>query len=104
MSPLAFTQRTNQLLSYNRFFANAGSFIESFPESLDNFDVDEIVRFSAEVSGIPVNQIRPRDEVAQGRQAQQQQQQQEALLGQIQAGADTAATLQKAGIPVVPTE
>ena len=104
VSPLAFTQKTNQLLSYNRFFANAGTFIQFEPNAMQNFDIDKIVRSAAEVSGIPLDQIRPEQDVQQERQAQAQQAAQQEQLAQIQAGAETAATLQKSGIPIVPEE
>lgn len=102
ISPLAFTQRTNQLLSYNRFFANAGTFIEFDQTAMDNFYIDKIVREAAEISGIPIDQIKSSEQVTAERQARAEQEQQMQQIAEIQAGAETAATLQKSGIPVVP--
>lgn len=102
IGPLAFTQQTNQLLSYNRFFANLGTFVELKPDVMDNFRIDDIVREGAEKSGIPLKQIKDMDEVIAQRQAQAQAEQQEQLKADLQAGAETAATLQKSGIPVIP--
>lgn len=100
VSPLAFTQRSGQLLAYNRFFANAGSFVELDPSTLDNFDRDFIVRDAAELSGIPASAMRPVEVVAGERQARAEAQQQQELMGTIAGGADVAAKLSKAGIPL----
>ena len=100
--PLAFTQQTNQLLAYNRFFANLGTFVELKPDAMDNFLIDDIVRTGAEKSGIPLTQIKPKEEVAAQREAQAQAEAQERQQQDIQATADTAATLTKAGIPLTP--
>jgi hypothetical protein len=100
VSPLAFTQRSGQLLAYNRFFANAGTFVELNPSTLENFDTDFIVRDAAELSGIPAKAMIPAGEVEAGRQAQAQAQQQQELMGTIAGGAEVAANLSKAGIPL----
>ncbi len=104
IGPLAFTQQTNQLLSYNRFFANVGTFVEIKRDVMDNFDIDAIVRDGAEKSGIPLKQIKKIDEVRAFRKAKAEAQAAENLKADIETGANTAATLQKAGIPVIPTE
>ena len=100
ISPLAFTQRTNQLLSYNRLFANVGGLIQSKPEMLDVFDGDQVMRDSAQLAGIPLSQLRSKEDVQAERDARAEQAQQEQMMAQIQAGADTAATLQKSGISI----
>lgn len=101
ISPLAFTQRTQQLTAYNRLFANIGTFIEFNPQAMDNFDVDTIVREAAGIAGIPIDQLTPRDAVAQMREGRAQEQQRQQQMAEIQAGAETAATLQKSGIPII---
>jgi len=100
VSPLAFSQRTNQLLSYNRFFSNVGPFIEFNPEAMDNFDIDKIIRDAAEISGIPINQIRASAEVEVERQQRAQAQAEQQQLEQLMEGADVAANLQKSGIDI----
>lgn len=102
IGPLAFTQQSNQLLSYNRFFANLGTFVEIKPDVMDNFDMDKIIRHGAELSGIPLKQIKREEEVANQRQAQAMAEAEERQRANLQSGAETAATLQKSGIPVIP--
>lgn len=104
ISPLAFTQKSSQLLSYNRFFANVGTFLQADPSGVENFNIDKIVREGAELAGIPVSQMKSVEQVAQERQAAAQAQQQQQQLEQLTAGAETAALLQKSGIPIVPEE
>jgi hypothetical protein len=104
IGPLAFNQQSNRLLSYNRFFANVGTFVEFKPETMANFDIDRIVREGAEISGIPLKQLKTEEEVAAQRAAEAQAEAQEQQQANVIAGAETAATLQKSGIPVVPTE
>jgi len=102
VSPMAFTQKTNQLQAYNRWLASVGTFVELDPGLVRNLDLDEIARKTAEIAGIPVAQIKPKDQVAAEDAAAQQQAQQQQQFAMLQAGAETAATLQKSGIPVVP--
>jgi hypothetical protein len=104
VSPLAFTQRSNKLQSYNRWFASIGTFIELDPGLVRNLDLDHIARDTAEMAGIPIDQIKPSDQVAAEDAAAQQQIQQQQQFAELQAGAETAATLQKSGIPVVPEQ
>jgi len=102
LSPLVFTQKSTQLLAYNRFFASVGTFVEADPATLQNFNSDKIIRDAAELSGIPMSQMKNTDQVASERQAQAEAQQQQQQMEQVQAGAETAALLQKSGIPIVP--
>lgn len=102
IGPLAFTQQTNQLLAYNRFFANIGTFVEIKPNVMDNFDIDKIVRNGAEKSGIPLNELKKEEEVAAQRAAEAIAAVEEQQKADLAAGAETAATLQKSGIPVIP--
>jgi hypothetical protein len=104
ISPLSFTQRSTQLLAVNRFFANSGGLLEFDPGAIQELDIRGLIREGAELSGIDIKYIRPKEEVAAEQQAQAQEQQQQEQMAQIQSGAETVATLQKAGIPVVPEE
>ena len=74
--------------------------MELNPATLQNFDMDFIVRDAAELSGIPARALRTSEDVASERQAQAEQQQQEELMGTIAGGAQVAADLSKAGIPL----
>lgn len=102
ISPLAFTQKSNKLQSLNRFFAATGGLLQVNPELIQVLKADDIVRDAAENSGIPVSYIKTEEELNQERQAQAEVVQQQQLFEQVTAGAETAATLQKAGISVVP--
>ena len=100
--PISHMQQSNQLLSYNRFFGNLGTFVEINPRVMDNFDFDEIVRDGAQLSGIPLKHLKTDEEVKIQRQAEAQAAAQERQKADLQTGAETAATLQKSGIPVIP--
>ncbi len=100
VGPLAYMQQSNQLLSYNRFFGNLGTFVQIKPEVMDNFDLDSIVRDGAGKSGIPLKHLRTEQEVVIQRQAKQAAIAQEQNMAQLQSGAETAATLSKAGLPI----
>jgi hypothetical protein len=100
VGPLAFMQQSNQLLSYNRFFGNLGTFVELDPNVMQNFDTDAIVRDGAIKSGIPIKQLKTVEERDATRRAQAEAEQQERDKADIQAGAETAETLNKAGLPI----
>jgi hypothetical protein len=100
VGPLAHMQQSNQLLAYNRFFANLGTFVEINPQVMDNFNFDEIIRDGAVKAGIPLKQLKDEGQVAAQRAAEAQARAVEQQKADIQAGAETAATLSKAGIPI----
>jgi hypothetical protein len=98
--PLAFMQQSNQLLAYNRFFANLGTFVEINPKVMDNFDFDKIVRDGAVKAGVPRKELKDEEAVAAQREAEAQARAIEQQKADIAAGAETAATLSKAGLPI----
>lgn len=100
--PLAFMQQSNQLLAYNRFFGNLGTFVEIKPDVMDNFNFDKIIREGAVKAGIALDELKPVEEVKRQREAEAQARALEQQKADLQTGAETAATLQKSGIPVVP--
>lgn len=78
-SPLTRSQRTADLVAIDRAIQSSAPFVQANPETLDNFDDDEHVRYIAEVAGVPAKLMRPIEEVMKRReqraavQAQQQQ-------------------------------
>lgn len=98
IGPLSYMQQSNMLLAYNRFFSNAGTFVQIQPTVMDNFDMDSIIRSAAEKAGISLDEMVSKQDVANVRNQRAQQQQQQQQQVNIAAGAETAATLAKAGI------
>lgn len=101
VSPLAKTQRVQELAALNRAIDSAAGLIQYDPTMLDNFDGDSIIRDFADIAGVSIKNMKPvkkRDEQRAERQKQQAQMQQAAMAAQA---ADSAANLQKSGINVV---
>ena len=98
--PLANTQKAQELLSYSRWANSIAPFVQFSPEIMDIMDMDSMARRAADLSGVPIKDIRSNDEVealrAQREAALQQQLQQQQALEL----ADKAATLQKSGINI----
>jgi hypothetical protein len=101
VSPIANTQRSQQLLSYQRWFNLIAPVAQVNPEVLDILDSDDMARVGAEFSGVPQSSIRTTQEVALIREGRAQQQEAAAQQQALIQAADTAANLQKSGIPVV---
>ncbi len=102
ISPLAFTQKSSSLLSYNRFLSAVGPFLQAKPDILDNLDLDKIARDAAEKSGIPIDQVVPPENVSQMREIRMQETARQQSIVDAQVGAETAASLSKAGINPLP--
>jgi hypothetical protein len=106
VSPLSVMQKGNQLLSYNRLFANAGTLVQISPQVTENLEMDKLFRDAAVGSGIPLERLKPLSEVLAAREQAAAQQQamvaSQMMSEQIASGADSAAKLQKAGINVIP--
>lgn len=93
-SPLARSQRANDLVALDRAITVARPFLELRPETVDNFDADKVVRYVAEQAGVPLSLLRNRQDVAVLRrdrlaQAQAREEQVQTLAG--------AEALQKGG-------
>ncbi len=100
MGTLSFTENSERLLSYNRFFANAASFLQLDPEAIQNLKVDASIRNIAELAGVPLDNIKSEEEVAEERDAQQQEQQQIEQAAQLESSAKSAKDLNAAGINI----
>ena len=101
ISPLANTQKSQQLLSYQRWFNLLAPVAQANPEVLDVLDADDMARVAAEFSGVPYSSIKTKDQVEDIREQRQQQRSQQQQAEIIAQAADSAAKLQKSGIPVV---
>jgi len=102
VNSLTFTQKSNELLAYTRFFANAAPLIELDPSLIDNFNLDKSVRDIADKSGIALEQIRSPKEIEAIRGERAEAQQMERQKVDLIQGADAASKLQKSGINVIP--
>lgn len=99
-SPLAKTQRAQELVSLNRGLQSAMALIEVNPDLLDVVDGESYLRDALDVAGVSAKHIRSEDEyleIVQQRQ-QQQQQQEEAMMAK--EAADSAAKLKSAGVEI----
>lgn len=86
LSPLAQSQRENEIASIERFIGQVGSVVQVNPEVLDNIDFDETVRLLGEKLSIESGIIRDPETVEQIRKARakaQQQAQQQAMQQQL---------------------
>lgn len=100
VSPLAKTQRVNELVSLNRAIDSSLSLIEYNPALLDNIDDDSYFRNALEIAGVSASHVRGEDDVGAIRQQRQQAQQAAAQQQALLEGADAAAKLQSSGIDV----
>jgi hypothetical protein len=101
VSPLAKTQRFQELMALNRAVESISVLLQYQPNILDNVAGDQTFRDALDIAGFPVRNLKPtkdRDAERQQKAEQQEQMQQAAMAMQ---GADTAANLQKSGINVV---
>lgn len=102
VSPLATAQRSVELQSINSFLAFLGQAAQFDQSILDNVDADAAARDYADITGVRLGILRPKDAVEQIRKqraqamAQQQQQQQQMQEAQVASGINAeAAAAQK---------
>lgn len=100
LGTLSFTENSERLLSYNRFFANAASFIQLDPNVIQNIKIDDSIRQIAELAGIPLDLIKSADEVEKERAVQQAQQQALEQQARLESSAKSAKDLSSAGIDI----
>lgn len=91
LSPLARSQKLEEVSAIDQFVAGAAALAPIDPTVMDNIDMDEAQRFKGEALGVPSAVIRSkadrdkiREDRAQAQQAAQEQAQQQAM--QQQAG------------------
>lgn len=102
ISPLSFTMKSSQLLSYNRFISNAAPLLQADPTSLMNIDIDASVRDMAVKSGMPFSSIKTKAEVDAMKAEIAKQQQEQQQLQNLQLGADATQKLSQSGINPLP--
>lgn len=100
ISPLANNQRAPELQAILTAIGSVGPLIEMNPDLLDHVDADNLFRENLAIAGVPREHIMSLAAVAEMRQQKQAQLQQQQALQQGQELANTAATLQKSGIPI----
>lgn len=71
--PMARAQRSSDLTAIQSFLQTVEPMAKFDQNVLDNIDFDEIAREAADITGIPSNAIRDKDQTEQIRQAKQQQ-------------------------------
>jgi hypothetical protein len=100
-NPLQRLQKQEQITGISRTIQSVLPFLEQDPTLLDTFDKDAMIRYIADVNGVPIDLIRSREEVQQERQQQQEmmQAQQQAMMMQqmAAAGKDAGAAINSLG-------
>ena len=73
-SPLARAQKMEQVIAMQRFEDRLAMLSERFPQVLDVYDIDKALRLEAELSGVPLEVVNSKEQVAfkQNQQAQLQ--------------------------------
>lgn len=89
VSPLAKAQKGSETTSISRLLEMAMPLMQVAPEVMDNIDADELVRYVADIQGIPEKIVRPQDEVDDMRAAR-------ASAAQAQAAMETAQGMAEA--------
>lgn len=102
LSPLARAQRYPELTATSRTLEISRPLIEMDPSLLDVFDGERIIRETAEITGMPVGQLRSPATVAQMRQARNETADQQNMVQTAVAAAPAAAKLIKAAPGLLP--
>lgn len=97
-SPLAKTQRSQELLSMGRAIQSAGPLIEFDPTLLELIDSASWLRDALDVSGVAARHVRSEKEYQEIKQAQQEQQAQMQQAQMAQEASGAVANLAKAGV------
>lgn len=72
ISPLAKAQKGSEIKSISLLFEMAMPLVQTVPDVLDNINTDEVVRYVADIQGIPEKIVRSIDDVAELRAQRQQ--------------------------------
>ena len=92
ISPLARSQKLDQMKSINNFLALVQQMSQSQPDVLDNVDADEIVKDLQGLYGVNPKFLRDEDDVALIRQQRAEQIAQQQKMNQLQQGAEILNT------------
>ncbi len=87
-SQIARAQRLTEAQNFNRFLAGISPTAQTNPEILDNIDPDKVLKFNADIYGIPQDIFRKPKEVDDIRKARAEAQAREQEQVNNQAGAD----------------
>lgn len=99
VSPLAVAQRAAEMSGINQFLGFVGQAAQFDQTILDNVDVDEAARDIADISGVRLGILRPKDQVAQRRKQraemmeQDKAKQEQAAVAQIGGQVTTDAAI-----------
>ena len=97
--PMARSQRREEMTGINRMIQVGAQLTQGFgPQVLDNFDSDKIIRYSAEIEGMPSHLMNPEEKVAVIRQQRAKamaEEKQKQDLERMAAGAKDAAPFLK---------
>jgi hypothetical protein len=96
VSQIAKAQRTGEADTFMRVLQSIGPIIEMQPQVMDNINGDAVLRYHADIFGLPEDVMRNPDEVESSRAARAQQEQQAMQTQQENMQADTAQKLQAA--------
>ena len=88
--PLARAQRAQQLLAIERTLTNLQAMLPLAPDVVDNVNMDETFRESADISGAPAKIIRSLEEVGNIRKVRAQKQAEQEAAMQLQTAAEAA--------------
>jgi hypothetical protein len=96
ISQISKAQRASEADTFTRVVQSIAPIIEAQPQVFENFNGDEILRYHANIFGLPEEMLNSRDQVQQSRQAQQQAQASQMQSEQDNVDADTMQKLAKA--------
>jgi hypothetical protein len=96
--PMSRFQRSTEAAGFSRTVETLTAMIQLYPDVMDNFDRDEVLRSVADINGVPISWLLPPEAIAQQRaqraQAQQQAMAAEQLPGQAAAAKSMAQAKQ----------
>jgi hypothetical protein len=97
-SRLALALKAVHSNGLSRVLAQFAPYLESYPQLMDNFNMDVAIRSIARNEGVPAEWMPPEDDVVAVREARAAQQAEQAQMEQAMAGADIAQKLGKSGM------
>jgi len=96
VSQISKAQRSGEADTFTRVIQSVAPIIEMQPQMMENINGDEVLRYHAEVFGLPEEMLRGRQEVEQARQQAADQQASQMQSQQDNVDADTAQKLSNA--------
>lgn len=96
VSQISKAQRSGEADTFTRVIQSVAAILEMQPQMLENINGDEVLRYHAEVFGLPEEMLRGREEVQKAREQAAAQQTQMMQSQQDNMDADTAQKMSKA--------